>query len=116
MHNLFEQSAAVFVALKLIETGAGRSQENDIARDRRFAGPPDSVFQSFRMIDFGSALNLRFDLGGCGPDGVHAVSYTHLGVNFRMRNSCKRLEAALAPIPIAAFSNVNPAPLRSCAG
>ena len=73
MHCLFKHSAAVFVALELIEAGAGRSKKNNVARHRRFAGAPDGVFQSLRMFDFGSALNLRFDLGGRGSDGVHAL-------------------------------------------
>ena len=63
----------MFVALKLIEAGAGRSQQNNVARHSGLAGAPDGVFQSFRMIDFGSALNLRFDLGGCGSYRVHAL-------------------------------------------
>ena len=63
----------MFVALKLIEAGAGRSKKDHIARRGGFAGQLDSVFQSFRMFDFGSTLNLRFDLGGRGPYGVHAL-------------------------------------------
>jgi hypothetical protein len=35
--------------------------------------------------------------------------------NFRMTNSCRIFAAAVAPMPIAAFSNVNPAP-RSLEG
>lgn len=37
-------------------------------------------------------------------------------VSFRMRNSSTRLAAAVAPMPMAAFSKVNAAPLRFCAG
>src|SRR6266481_8560881 len=73
MHCLFEHLTAMFVALKLIKAGASRSQKNHVTRDGSFARAADSVFQSLRMIDFGSALNLRFDLGGRGPDGVHAL-------------------------------------------
>src|ERR1700681_261926 len=73
MHRLFEHSAAMFVALELIKAGTSWSEKNHVASHRRFAGAPDSVFQSFRMVDFGGALNLRFDLGASGPDGVHAL-------------------------------------------
>src|SRR5208337_3318869 len=73
MNYLFEHSAAVLVALELIEAGAGWSQKNDIARRGGFTGAPDGVFQSFRMFHFGSTLNLRFDLGGRGPYRVHAL-------------------------------------------
>src|ERR1700686_5317321 len=69
MHRLLENSPAMFIALELIKAGASRSQKNHVARDGRFTRAPDSIFQSFRMVDFGSALNLRFDLGGRGPDG-----------------------------------------------
>src|SRR5271157_6119214 len=73
MHCLFEHSAAVFVALELIEAGAGRSKQNDVSGHGGFAGAPDGVFQSFRMFDFGNTLNLRFDFGGCSSYGVHAL-------------------------------------------
>src|SRR5208283_730271 len=43
------------------------------ARHGGFAGASDRVFQSLSVFDFGSALNLRFDLGGRGPYGVDAL-------------------------------------------
>src|SRR5580658_1906975 len=73
MHRLFEHSTAMFVALELIEAGAGRSKKDNVARRSRFAGASDSVFERFRMIDFSSTPNLRLDLGRRGSDGVHAL-------------------------------------------
>jgi len=73
MHSFFEYSASVFITLKLIKAGTGGSKKNDISGHSRFAGSPNSVLESFRMFNFRSTLNLRFDLGGCGPDGVHAL-------------------------------------------
>src|SRR4029077_9998064 len=73
IHRFFEHSPAMFVALELIKTGAGRSQKNHVACDGRFTRASDSIFQSFRMVDFDRALNLRFDLRSRGPDGVHAL-------------------------------------------
>lgn len=71
MHYFLEYPPSMFVALELIKAGAGRSEKNGIARRGRFAGASDGIFQSLRMFDF-SALNLRFDLGGCGTNGVDA--------------------------------------------
>src|SRR5260221_9836880 len=73
MHRLFEHSPAMLVALELIKAGASRGQKNHVTRDGSFARAPDGVFQSFRTFDFGSALNLRFDLAGRSADCVYAL-------------------------------------------
>src|SRR5271157_2381714 len=63
----------MFVVLELIEAGAGGGEKNDVAGDGGLGCALDGIFQSFRVLDFGSALNLRFDFGGCGPDGVNPL-------------------------------------------
>src|SRR5258708_28109296 len=73
MHRLFEHSPAMLVALELIKAGASRGQKNHVTRDGSFARAAEWVFESSRMVDFGRALNLRRDLGGGGPYGVHAL-------------------------------------------
>src|SRR5258708_1791010 len=73
MHRLFEHSPAMLVALKLIKAGARRSKKNNVAHHGRFTRAPHRIFQGFRTFDFGSALNLRFDLAGRGADCVHAL-------------------------------------------
>src|SRR5258706_11281341 len=46
LHDFFEHPSPVFVVLKLVEAGAGRSEENDVADCGGFAGPADSVRES----------------------------------------------------------------------
>src|ERR1700739_971701 len=48
--------------------------------------------------------------------GVDGVRLGTLDVNLRITNSCSTLTAAPSPIPVHAFSNANPAPLRSPGG
>ncbi len=73
MHHLFKHAPAMLIALELIEARTGRSKKNDVALRRRFAGTPNSIFQSFRVFDFGRPLNLRFDLRRRSANRVHAL-------------------------------------------
>src|SRR5271165_2995921 len=76
-YDFLEYFSAVFVVAELVETGTGRSEQHDIARLGSLGRVLDSGFQSFGVIDFGASAfrgdNLRFDLGGGGPDGVNAL-------------------------------------------
>jgi hypothetical protein len=56
--------------------------------------------------------------GGAGgaPNNLQGLAGSMggaFGVNFRMTNSCRRFATAPVAMPIAPFSKVNPAPLRS---
>src|SRR5580698_8220682 len=59
MHRLLKHPPAMLIALKLIKASASRSQQNNVARNRRLAGASNRVFQSLRVINFGRSPNLR---------------------------------------------------------
>src|ERR1017187_5858503 len=74
-NQVFEYPSAVFVAVKLIEAGAGWSQQHNIARTGRFASPLDRGLQRPGACDL-SSLRLRLDFcGGCanGIDPLHSL-------------------------------------------
>jgi hypothetical protein len=64
----------------------------------------NGVLREREMIYGGAPNNLQGLAGSVGGA---------FGVNFRMTNSCRRFATAPVAMPIAPFSKVNPAPLRS---
>src|SRR5271170_3693959 len=70
LHELLEDAAAMLVILKLIKAGAGRRQQNHISGTRGFSGGLDSLLQRFAGDDRNDTADMRFDFGGCRPDGV----------------------------------------------
>src|ERR1035437_787095 len=71
-NQIFEDPSAVFVAVKLIEAGTGRSQQHYIGLTGRFTRALDCGLQRPDACDLGS-LRLRLDLSGSRADGVHAL-------------------------------------------
>src|ERR1039457_2526650 len=71
-NQVFEYPSAVFVAVKLIEAGAGWSQQHYIARTGRFTGPLDRGLQRPDTCDL-SSLRLRLDLSGSRANGIDAL-------------------------------------------
>ena len=70
--DLFEDLAAVFVALELVEAGAGRSEQDNVSRLRGGVGFADGVLERLGVNDFGT-FDLRFDLGRRRSDRVDAL-------------------------------------------
>ena len=63
----------MLVALKLIEAGAGRGQQYDIARDRYGIGPTDSVFQRLGALNLNATFDVRFNLLSGRTNRIHAL-------------------------------------------
>src|ERR1700688_85362 len=53
-YDLLEHLSTMFVVPELVETGAGRSKQDDIPRLGNLGRVLDRGFQSFSMIDFGA--------------------------------------------------------------
>lgn len=68
MNQLLEDTATMFVILKLVKTGASRSKENDVSRLGGVRGEFDGAFESDGALNGDSALNLAFDFFGGGTD------------------------------------------------
>ena len=51
-HNLFEHLSPVLIALELIETRAGRSQQHHVPRLRHGVRFAKSILQRLRMYNF----------------------------------------------------------------
>src|ERR1700687_1728515 len=71
-NEVFEAPSTVFVTVKLIEAGTGRSQQHYIAGTGGLASALDRGLKRPHACDLGS-LRLRLDLGGRRTDGVHAL-------------------------------------------
>jgi hypothetical protein len=66
VHQRFEHPAAMLVILKLIETRAGRSQQDYIARARSLRRDFDRAIESTGPLDGYAAVNLAcYLVGGC---------------------------------------------------
>src|SRR2546421_9580521 len=61
MHEIFEDAAAVFVVLKLIEASTCRGQEDDVAWPRRVRGNFHGAFDRASALDGHAAGNLSFN-------------------------------------------------------
>src|SRR6266436_7999074 len=61
MNKLFENTAAMFVILKLIETCAGGCQEHDVPFVSRLRGKCNGVLQRSRPPDGYATIDLFFD-------------------------------------------------------
>src|ERR1035437_3145072 len=71
-NQVLEDPSAVFIAVKLIEAGTGRSQQHYIARTGGFAGALDRVLERPDAYDLSSS-HLRLNLCRCRADGVHPL-------------------------------------------
>ena len=71
--DFLEDAASVFVALELVEAGAGGSEQDDVSGFRGGCGAANGVVEGFGVEDFGRALDVGFDLGGGCADGVDAL-------------------------------------------
>src|SRR5690349_22714852 len=61
MHKLFEDAAAVLVILKLVEAGAGGSEQDNIAGARGVSGGFDGAVEGSGLLDGHTASDLLFD-------------------------------------------------------
>src|SRR6266536_1847836 len=68
VHNLFEELAAVFVALKLVEAGAGGREQDGVAGDSVREGVGDGGIDSVGSDQGGGTLKLAGDLGRGGAN------------------------------------------------
>ena len=68
--KFLEDAAAVLVAFKLVEAGAGGRQQDHFAGVRGSGGRADGVVQRFAGVEWDHAAQLRLDFGGGGADGV----------------------------------------------
>ncbi len=48
----------MLIVLELVEAGAGGGEKDNISGDSRCGGMFDGSFQSFRVVDFGGAVDL----------------------------------------------------------
>src|ERR1039457_3757299 len=101
-NQVFEYPSAVFVAVKLIEAGAGWSQQHYIARTGRFTGPLDRGLQRPDTCDL-SSLRLRLDLSGSRANGIDAL---HSLLEQRIQHT------VVAALVLAAKNEVNAAGKR----
>jgi len=70
----------------------------------------------FIPVGHSGVLRDREMIYGGAPNNLHGLAGLvggAFGVNFWMTNSCRRFATAPLAMPIAPFSKVNPAPLRS---
>src|ERR1700722_13476523 len=73
MDQILEDLAAMFVAFKLVEAGAGGRQQDGIAGLRVSMGEADGVVERFRMLERNRAVKLFGDLGGgCADEQCRA--------------------------------------------
>ena len=68
MHQVFEHAAAVFVILKLIETGARRSEQHYVAGPRRERSDFHGTLNRSGALDSHAAGNLVFNFFHCRAD------------------------------------------------
>src|SRR3989442_1429807 len=73
LHQFFEDFAPVLVISKLVEAGAGGSQQHDISRLGTCACPLNGTVQRFRMNNLGRFPDPRFNLVCCCADGIDAL-------------------------------------------
>src|SRR5215472_926309 len=71
-HQLPKDAAAVLVVVKLVEAGAGRRQQHDIARGGGLKGLADRALDGAGAQQGRRSLDLRGDLIGGGADQVGA--------------------------------------------
>src|SRR5512140_3478676 len=77
LHDFLEYSSTVFVAFELIETRAGRSQQDDVSGSRSRRRFTNGVLERRTGNDGDNAGNLLFDLlRGCadGVDLFHSLT------------------------------------------
>src|SRR5258707_5493409 len=75
VHNLFEELAAVLVALELVEARAGGGKQHGVAGHGMRVGMGDGRLDGFRRDQRHSALKLVGDLGGGGPNQQGCVRF-----------------------------------------
>src|SRR5258708_3311762 len=68
MNELFEDTATLLVVLELVEAGAGRGQEHQIAGPRRVRGNFHGALNRPSALDGHAASNLLFNFFGCRAD------------------------------------------------
>src|SRR6266567_5516737 len=68
MHELLKDAAAVLIVLKLVETGACRRKQNDIARSRGVRGGLYGPLDRSSLFDSDTTGNLLLDFAGCGAN------------------------------------------------
>src|SRR5438132_4665140 len=73
LHQRFEDFAPVLVISKLVEAGAGGSQQHDISRLGIGACTLHGVVERFGMHNLGRVFNLRFNLLCCCADCIDAL-------------------------------------------
>src|SRR5271156_3503861 len=83
--QVLEDLPALFIVLELIEAGAGRREQNDLARLRGVGGFGHRYVESAGVDDGRGALDVRDDFFGGGTngvDGLYALLYerTHEAV------------------------------------
>src|ERR1700676_5577975 len=68
VHQLFENTAAMLVTLKLVEAGAGWSEQDDVTVLGGERGDFHSAVERFSAVDGDAAGDLRFNFCGGGAD------------------------------------------------
>src|SRR5260370_20995117 len=68
MNQLFEDAAALFVVLELVEAGAGRGQKQSVAGACLVRGDFHGALNRPSALDGYAASNLFFNFVGCGAD------------------------------------------------
>jgi hypothetical protein len=71
--EFLEDAAAVLVALKLVEAGAGRSEEHYFSGARSRGRGIDGRREGFTGVHGDHTAELRLDFGRGGADGVHGA-------------------------------------------
>ena len=68
LDELLEHAATMFIIFKLVEAGAGRREQHDIAGLRGARGDFDGAVERAGTFDSDAAGDLAFDFLRCGAD------------------------------------------------